>query len=133
MDKQPDSNPGSDPKPSAPTENGTKSTHVAVDVPSVPYIMDENYLPPPNDNYKMMPNDYTVWSLINIIFFGTILGFIAFYYSVQTRDYYFTGNYRLAKKASRNAFFFNNLSLMVGFFEILFGIILSMTIAMRPY
>jgi hypothetical protein len=25
------------------------------------------------------------------------------------------------------------LSLMVGFFEILFGIILSMTIAMRPY
>ena len=64
--------------------------------------------------YENMPKDYVVWSVVNIIFFNTFFGLIAFYYSIKTRDLFFTGNLERAQNASKYAKIFNIASVMVG-------------------
>ena len=63
--------------------------------------------------YENMPRDYVVWSVFSIIFFNTIFGLVAFYYSIKTRDLFFTGNLERAQQASKNARIFNIVSVLV--------------------
>ena len=66
-----------------------------------------------NGNINEIEN-HMVWSVLNILFCCFCLGFVACYYSTETKNYKIQGNFQAALAASRSARTINIIATVLG-------------------
>jgi hypothetical protein len=59
-----------------------------------------------NENF-LLPKDYFIWSIVNLLFGNIIFGITGLIFSLQTRNYIRSNNYEEARINSKRSFWFN--------------------------
>lgn len=60
-----------------------------------------------NNEDLLLPKDYFVWSIINLLCCNIVFGMTALVFSIQTRNYIKSNNFEEAKINSKRSFLFN--------------------------